>query len=396
MDGRRRWTGWGVIAGCWTVFAFAYSSHLYVYHNMLGEPTTWQLQVAEAFANFGVWAALTPVILVLARRFPLRTSGWLAFAGVHLAAALVVSLVQVAVHTVLDLGFIHGQFNLQSMSNGFQALFARTYHFGLLVYAAVVAIHEVVLSYRDQEVRASQLEARLAQAELQALKMQLNPHFLFNTLHAISALMHRDVRGADQMIARLSEFLRMAIESGNVQEVTLQRELEFLERYLEIEKIRFRDRLTVEMAIDPDTLDARVPNLVLQPLVENAIRHGISKRRGAGRIEIRARRRGDALELSVGDDGPGLSGMGSGGFTEGIGLSNTRLRLEQLYGDRQTFAARGRDEGGFEASLSIPFAIDEPASMAVSPKSGTETEARMSSVTAERAAGEPTWSPSAR
>jgi len=112
METTRRWTTWAVIAGCWTVFAFAYSSHLYVYHNLLGEPTTWQLQVAEAFANFGVWAALTPVILLLARRFPLRAGNWLAFAGVHLAAALVVSLVQVVVHTVLDLGFIHGQFNM--------------------------------------------------------------------------------------------------------------------------------------------------------------------------------------------------------------------------------------------------------------------------------------------
>jgi len=392
MESRQRWTSWAVVAGCWTVFAFAYSSHLYVYHNLLGEPTTWQLQVAEAFANFGVWAALTPVILVLARRFPLRESGWMTFAGVHVAAALVVSLVQVAVHTVLDLGFIHGQFTMRSMAGGFQALFARTYHFGLLVYAAVIGIHEVVLSYRDQEVRASRLEARLAQAQLQALKMQLNPHFLFNTLHAISALMHTDVRGADQMIARLSEFLRMAIESGSVQEVPLRRELEFLERYLEIEKVRFRDRLCVEMAIDPDTLDARVPNLVLQPLVENAIRHGISTRRGGGRIAIRAARRGDALELCVADDGPGLAATAGDRLTEGIGLSNTRLRLEQLYGAHQTFAAGGRDGGGFEAAISIPFTIDALE------RAGSEAppaEARATPASAERAPGEPTWSASA-
>lgn len=394
METTRRWTTWAVIAGCWTVFAFAYSSHLYVYHNLLGEPTTWQLQVAEAFANFGVWAALTPFILLLARRFPLRARDWLAFAGVHLVAALVVSLVQVVVHTVLDLGFIHGQFNMRSMSSGFQALFARTYHFGLLVYAAVVGIHEVVIAYRNQEVRASQLEARLAEAQLEALKMQLNPHFLFNTLHAISALMHKDVRDADRMIARLSEFLRMSLESGNVQEVTLKRELEFLERYLEIEKIRFRDRLSVEMAIDPETLDARVPNLVLQPLVENAIRHGISKRRGAGRVEIRARRRGDSLELRVLDDGAGLD-TSRGGVSEGIGLSNTRLRLEQLYGDRHSFTAGGRPEGGFEAALTIPFAVDALAAdvSAAIPK---PVDSRGAAPTVEGAAGEPTWSASVR
>ena len=394
METTRRWTTWAVIAGCWTVFAFAYSSHLYVYHNLLGEPTTWQLQVAEAFANFGVWAALTPVILLLARRFPLRAGNWLAFAGVHLAAALVVSLVQVVVHTVLDLGFIHGQFNMQSMSNGFQALFARTYHFGLLVYAAVIGIHEVVIAYRNQEVRSSQLEARLAEARLEALKMQLNPHFLFNTLHAISALMHKDVRDADRMIARLSEFLRMSLESGNVQEVTLERELEFLERYLEIEKIRFRDRLSVEMAIDPETLDARVPNLVLQPLVENAIRHGISKRRGAGRIEIRACRRGDSLELRVLDDGAGLDASG-GGATEGIGLSNTRLRLEQLYGERHSFTAGGRLEGGFEAALIIPFAVDALAASVTAPIP-ERADSRAAAPSVEGAAGEPTWSASVR
>lgn len=380
-----------MIAGCWTVFAFAYSSHLYVYHNLLGEPTTWQLQVAEAFANFGVWAALTPIVLALARRSPLRDRGWLAFVGVHLVAALAVSLVQVAVHTVLDLGFIHGQFNMRSMANGFQALFARTYHFGLLVYAAIIGIHEVVIAYRNQEVRASQLEARLAEAQLEALKMQLNPHFLFNTLHAISALMHKDVRDADRMIARLSEFLRMSLESGNVQEVTLKRELEFLERYLEIEKIRFPDRLGVEMSIDPETLDARVPNLVLQPLVENAIRHGISKRRGAGRIEIHARRLGDSLELRVLDDGAGLDAS-AGGVREGIGLSNTRLRLEQLYGERQTFTAGGRPEGGFEAALSIPFAVDALAAGANSDV--VDSAATSSSV--KRSAGEPTWSASVR
>ncbi len=384
-----------MIAGCWTVFAFAYSSHLYVYHNLLGEPTTWQLQIAEAFANFGVWAALTPFILLLARRFPLRANEWMAFAGVHLAAALVVSLVQVVVHTVLDLGFIHGQFNMRSMASGFQALFARTYHFGLLVYAAIIGIHEVVIAYRNQEVRASQLEARLAEAQLEALKMQLNPHFLFNTLHAISALMHKDVRDADRMIARLSEFLRMSLDSGNVQEVTLKRELEFLERYLEIEKIRFPDRLSVVMTIDPETLDARVPNLVLQPLVENAIRHGISKRRGAGKIEIRARRRGDSLELRVLDDGAGMDSSGGGRVTEGIGLSNTRLRLEQLYGERQTFSAQGRPEGGFEAALAFPFTVDAPEANESAP-APKPADSRAAAPSAERAAGEPTWSASVR
>jgi LytS/YehU family sensor histidine kinase len=154
------------------------------------------------------------------------------------------------------------------------------------------------------------------------------------------------------MIARLSEFLRMSLEAGGVQEVTLQRELEFLERYLEIEKIRFRDRLTVETRVAPEALDARVPNLILQPLVENAIRHGISKRRGMGTIEISAAREDGMLELAVRDDGPGLP---DSGVDEGIGLANTRLRLEQLYGGRHRFDIANAPAGGLVVRMEIPF-----------------------------------------
>jgi two-component system, LytTR family, sensor kinase len=348
----RRWTNQALILGCWAVIGLAYSSHLYVYHNLQGEPTTWLFQVAEAFADFAVWAALTPLVLAVARRFPLsRPRSFL----VHVPAALLISLVQVAIHEVLDMGFIHWHWTVVDMTNGFRQLFARTYHFGLLVYFAVVAIHQAIAYYRNQAVRAAQLEARLARAELQALKMQLHPHFLFNTLHAVSALMQRDVKAADQMIARLSEFLRMSLEAGGVQEVTLQRELEFLDRYLEIEKIRFRDRLTVTTRVAPEALDARVPNLILQPLVENAIRHGISKRRGAGHVEISATRSNGTLELAVRDDGPGLPDSALTAFAEGIGLSNTRLRLEQLYGGRHRFEITNGPAGGLVVSLGIPF-----------------------------------------
>jgi two-component sensor histidine kinase len=348
----KRWTNWVLILGCWAVIGLAYSSHLYLYHNLQGEPTTWLFQLAEAFANFGVWAALTPPVLALARRFPVTSRTWRLALLVHVPAALVVSLVQVTIHVVLDMGFIHWNWTVHDMATGFRQLFARTYHFGLLVYFAVVAVDQAIAYYRDRAVRASQLEARLARAELEALKMQLHPHFLFNTLHAVSALMRRDVKAADQMIARLSEFLRMSLEAGGLQEVTLRRGLEFLERYLEIEKLRFRDRLTVTTQVEPETLDARVPNLILQPLVENAIRHGISKRRGAGRIEIRAARRNGALELAVHDDGPGLE---SDAVEEGIGLSNTRLRLEQLYGGRHHFEIANARAGGLVVTMEIPY-----------------------------------------
>jgi LytS/YehU family sensor histidine kinase len=270
---------------------------------------------------------------------------------VHVPASLLVSLVQVAGHTVADMGFIHGHFAPASLWDGFTALFARTYHFGLLVYWGIVAVHQAVAHFREQELRASRLEAELARAELQALRRQLHPHFLFNTLNAISALMHRDVKAADLMLARLSEFLRTAIESDGAQEVALGRELELLERYLEIEKVRFRDRLTVRMDVAPDALSARVPSLVLQPLVENSIRHGIGNRRGAGVLEVRAVRDDGSLRLSVRDNGVGMSDAA----VEGVGLSNTRARLEQLYGPHHTFELRNIPEGGLEVTLAIPF-----------------------------------------
>jgi LytS/YehU family sensor histidine kinase len=208
------------------------------------------------------------------------------------------------------------------------------------------------------ELRATRLETQLARAQLQALKMQLHPHFLFNTLHAISALMDDDIKGARRMIARLSELLRLTLEGAGRQEVSLRQELDALERYLEIEQIRFQDRLKVHLAVEPETLDASVPNLVLQPIVENAVRHGIAPRSSAGRIEIRAERRDGMIELQVIDDGPGLHPYGEGcpdEFREGIGLANTRARLRRLYGDEHCIEIRNADEGGLVVKLAIPF-----------------------------------------
>jgi LytS/YehU family sensor histidine kinase len=183
--------------------------------------------------------------------------------------------------------------------------------------------------------------------------MQLNPHFLFNTLHAISALVHKDVEAADRMIARLSDLLRYALESTDAQEVPLRQELGFLNRYLEIEQTRFGDRLTVRLDIAPETLDALVPNLVLQPLVENAIRHGIEPRAKPGRIDLRARRENGRLKLEVCDNGVGLP---SGRIPEeGVGLSNTRARLQQLYGEGHCFELGDAPGGGLMVSVELPF-----------------------------------------
>lgn len=226
----------------------------------------------------------------------------------------------------------------------------------LAVYLAVVAAIYVMTYYESlhrHELAASRLESQLAQANLEMLKMQLHPHFLFNTLNAVSALMHRDVDAADRMIAQLSDLLRLALEKDRRHQVRLDAELDFLHRYLAIEQIRFHDRLQVEIDVAPVCLGAQVPRLILQPLVENAIRHGIAMRSAAGRLYISARRDDGRLLLTVADDGPGLPPGRP--LRPGVGLANTQARLEQLYGEDHALELINADEGGLEVRLEIPF-----------------------------------------
>jgi anti-sigma regulatory factor (Ser/Thr protein kinase) len=208
-------------------------------------------------------------------------------------------------------------------------------------------------TYKDREQIASRLQAQLAQAELQVLKMQLQPHFLFNTLHAISSLMHKDLDAADEMMSRLGTLLRYTLESNGAQEVALCEELEMLDHYLEIEQIRLADRLSVVKRIPPELLDAQVPNLILQPIVENAIRYAIAPRKSGGNVEITAKQVDDNIRITICDDGPGLPER----TTEGVGLSNTRARLKQLYGASQNFAYANRPEGGVCVTLEFPTRI---------------------------------------
>jgi two-component system LytT family sensor kinase len=186
--------------------------------------------------------------------------------------------------------------------------------------------------------------------------MQVHPHFLFNTLHSISALLNRDTEAARQMIARLGDFLRLTLENSGTQEVTLQREIEFLQSYLEIEHIRFQDRMTTLVEVEPHALDVQVPNLILQPIVENAIRHGIAPRSTPGRIEIRAEHKNSMLRIQVRDNGPGLPVNRSAVnlFKEGLGLANTRARLQHLYGAAHRFELANDPEGGLVVTLEIP------------------------------------------
>jgi LytS/YehU family sensor histidine kinase len=208
--------------------------------------------------------------------------------------------------------------------------------------------------YADSTGHSAQLKSRLARTELQALKLQLQPHFLFNTLNTITSLVHRDPGQAERMVSGLSELLRVSLGSAGEQEVTVSRELEVLQHYVDIQLVRFEDRLTVTIVAEPDAQLAAVPNLMLQPLVENAIKHGLGSRLSGGNIRVEARRQGQWLQLVVEDNGVGEADPE--GRREGVGLSNTRARLRQLYGDDHQFVAGGTREG-FRVAIALPFRL---------------------------------------
>jgi two-component system LytT family sensor kinase len=340
-----------VLFGVATVIGVLYSIERYFYSRLVGTPMSLTELVPSELIFTYAWALLTPLVMSGARRFPvwgrpnlkhwaIQLGAMVAFIVAHLALCSTATILLDA-RTLASLPMVFGQ-----------SLLTWTV-LDALVFAAIIVVHHAVVYYRvskDRALRASQLEARLAQSQLQMLRMQLQPHFLFNTLHSISALMHKDVRRADSMVAALSDLLRMSLQNIGAQEVPLQSELEFLQRYMEIMTLRFGDRLSVQMEIDPETRDARVPNLFLQPLVENSFRHGFGDL-GAGSIRISVRREGDMLRCDVVDDGRGLRA----GHKEGVGLAATRQRLAHLYGERQVFSLRGAPGEGVHVTMAIPF-----------------------------------------
>ncbi len=306
------------------------------------------------------WACLTPGILKLTRRFPFDGATWKTAIPIHIAGVLVATSLHVVFAVALRMAtyYAFGE-SLESWLHEAQEMLFLNFDWEMMTYWTIVGVG-TALRYmheaRARELSAAQLETRLVEARLHTLQRQMQPHFLFNTLNTISALMHRDVDAADAMIARLSDLLRMSLQRVGVQEVPLKEELDFLSKYLEIEQTRFRDRLTVVFDVQAETLHALVPNLLLQPLVENAIKHGIGPRPTPGQIAVRARVNGALLELDVQDNGVGLSAARLTDFNRGVGLSNTRSRLDHLYGSLHRFEFRQPAEGGLLVSIAIPMA----------------------------------------
>ncbi|MEW6210355.1 MAG: histidine kinase [Acidobacteriota bacterium] len=349
---RRRLPQWAIIICGWTLFGLFFASQGFISQARYDGRIAWARTLAVWLMCAYSWAALTPAILWLARRFPLERRKWLRSLAIHLASAAFFSVFALVIFIFLREIILPD--TRPPLVESLWSLATAEFHAGLLIYSAVVGIDHALdyyRRYRDRELRASQLETRLVQAQLDALKMQLHPHFLFNTLNSISVLMRRDVDAADRMLVGLSNLLRVTLASKTAHEIPLREELDFLEKYLEIEQTRFRDRLTVRMRIETEAIEAMVPHLIFQPLVENAIRHGIRDRETGGLIEIRAERRGDKLRLEVRDDGPGIEES----FSEGVGLSNTRARLEYLYGAEGRLELRNDGEGGLVTSVQIPF-----------------------------------------
>jgi len=335
----------------WTLLGLSFASQVYIYASKGGLYLTWKEAVTNSLGDWYIFALLSIAVGRLARRFHFEGGKWGPSLAVHALGSVAFSLSFMVLRAGLAVWQTRAAFPA-----AFKLLLVKTWHYDLIIYWVIVVVShafEYYRKYRERELRALDLERRLAEAKLQALQMQLNPHFLFNTLHSISSLMHKDIEAADRMIVRLSDLLRAALESSDTQEVELQHELEFLKRYLEIEQTRLGDRLTVKMDIAPEALRARVPNLILQPLVENAIRHGIEPRARPGRIELRVQRLDGTLALEVRDNGTGL--QDGQPIEEGIGLSNTRARLQGLYGEAHRFDLHAADGGGLVVQVTIPF-----------------------------------------
>ena len=324
------------------------------------EPTGFGLLLVLNLGYWYSWAIFVPSILWLTQRFPFDRRSWHWAIPVHIAGVVIATSLHVVLACVQRMAtyWAIGR-SMDTWLEEMREMLFLNFDWEMMTYWTIVGVGTALKYMREARVKAlstAQLETRLVEARLQTLQRQMQPHFLFNTLNTISALMHRDVDAADAMIARLSDLLRMSLQRVGVQEVPLKEELDFLSKYLEIEQTRFRDRLTVVFDVQSDTLHALVPNLLLQPLVENAIKHGIGPRPTPGQITVRARRNGALLELDVQDNGVGLSAARLTDFNRGVGLSNTRSRLDHLYGSLHRFEFRQPAEGGLLVCIAIPMA----------------------------------------
>jgi sensor histidine kinase YesM len=364
---KRRLREYGIYFLIWTVVGLFFFSQGLTQKFLSRDPSPWWHYFVSWMTGVYVSAALTPTVLWLGKRFPLHRHNWPRRTALHLLFSLVFAITQLVLES--ELLFHFGVFPsvMKSVVATFFFLLMLGFHQDITTYWVILGIQYALLYYRRYqererealrlELHASELKTQLARAHLGTLKMQLQPHFLFNTLNAIMVLVRQQRTGqAEEMLARLSDLLRCVLEDVEAQEVPLRREFDYLRLYLSIEQVRFQDRLRVDISADTRILDAAFPHMGLQPLVENAIRHGIGRSSAAGRIRIAAARVNDRLEVAVEDDGPGLPELHSS-QAPGIGLANTRARLKQLYGDAGRLTIENGPRGGAIATVALPFRV---------------------------------------
>jgi two-component system, LytTR family, sensor kinase len=353
-----------------TAFGISSTVQAYWMDTLELHPHVLQNAVARLLVlNLVYWyipALFAPVIMAFALRHPFDRVRWPRLLALHLGGALTYSIVHTTIMMTVRWLLLIGQ-PLPPDYPGFRNYTLLAYltqlDWLLMTYLFLIGLAWALAYRHESEERAlntSQLETRLVEAQLQALQRQLHPHFLFNTLNTVSGLIRTDPDGADKMIDRLGDLLRMTLHKSGIQEVSLKEELDVLDKYVEIERTRFGNRLTIDMQVQPETLDAQVPSLVLQPLVENAIRHGIAPNARPGRIAVSAERDHDDLVLQVLDNGDGLPPDRLMALNRGVGLDNTRARLGHLYRDRFEFSFSNLDRG-FCVTIRIPFDVHATA-----------------------------------
>ncbi|MEP6994708.1 MAG: histidine kinase [Acidobacteriota bacterium] len=356
-----RWSTSAWVLAAWTLVGFFRAADRYFsdpFQRQRLEFGLWEA-LAQCLLSSYIWAALTPAVVLLARRSLPRRSHWAAPLSRLLLAGIVLPVVHCAAFQLtypLLMGFpLVVAVQLGAVPRLLPVVFPTQFvTFGAIVGATWTFLYSTLS--RERDLRASQMKTRVATARLEALKMQLHPHFLFNTLNSILPLVFRDRDAAARTVVRLGDLLRLSLQNESSDLIPLRKELEVLQVYLEIQQTRFQDRLTVRLEIESGIGEALVPNLILQPLVENAIKHGIAAKPGAGRVAVQARRDGEGrLALRVCDDGPGPSRVSRRGGGEGVGLRNTRDRLELLYAGDHSFAFQGEPGRGCEVSLSFPL-----------------------------------------
>ncbi len=352
------WIRYAVLVAGWLSLGFVLSFE--VYFNNRAMMWTGRVDFIEvALPQFGravMWALMAPLILQLRAKLPLYRGGWCGGVSFHLAMSFVV-MATYYLGRLVSYKLFWDEMVGDFWATAWKSFYGRNiidmaYYWAVLAFGYGLEIHQ---RYKNEEVKAAQLEARLVETELKALREQIRPHFLFNTLNTISVLVreHKDDEAVN-LIAQLSTLLRMSLDQTRGQEVTVRQEMDFIGRYVEIQKARFSDRLNVSVVIDAAAMEARIPNLLLQPLVENAILHGIAAKSGPGLLEILGRVESDRLHLEVRDDGPGID-AGTRRAKEGIGLTNTRERIAKIYGIHGQLSLRSEPGRGVSVQIVLPF-----------------------------------------